>query len=217
MPQAQRRLVRPLIEIPPVPWNHTASLPSKTIDQHLARFDNTISELGYGKPFLFRFPVDQRNGEDGGQEPSDGFHTRSCPREKSKAIPVTNLVLGAESRSFCKRAISVDHRGVCIRLQPEDFDSVNHLDSQVAELLEHLGASCSQTDLLSGFGLPCKAGGYPRTERNRISRFAKYQELVLGELFRLQERDPRRSNGPPASRGLENHALGMDPLAPTNK
>lgn len=139
----------PLIEIPPIPWDFDDDQPAKTIDQHLEKVNPKISQSwGVERPLfvdlLWIAPDDRMAG---GEHPLT-YVFRTARRNDLQPIPVTGLVRDEDYQSACREAIQQDRRGVCIRLQREDFEDIDDLTGQVAALLDTLGVSPGECDLL---------------------------------------------------------------------
>jgi hypothetical protein len=139
----------PLIEVPPIPWDFALDEPDKTIDQHLERLSSKIVQSwGVERPLFLDFlwiPPDERMAN--GDHPL--AHVFGTARgEGLQLIPVTDLVRGEGYQSSCRDVIEEDARGVCIRLQKEDFEESGDLSAQVADLLQALGVPASEADLV---------------------------------------------------------------------
>jgi T4 beta protein len=139
----------PLIEIPPIPWNYAAKQPAKTIDQHLLKVGTNIERAwGRDQPLF----VDLMwIGED--ERLANGLHpvtyVLGTTRDRGvHAIPVTGLARDAEYQRACKCAIREDGRGVCLRIQEEDFEESNDLEFQMSRLLSDLNTRERETDLI---------------------------------------------------------------------
>jgi hypothetical protein len=61
---------------------------------------------------------------------------------------VINLVRGDEYVEACRTVLQEDKRGVCLRLQREDFAEFQNLESEALGMLERLAASLTDTDLI---------------------------------------------------------------------
>jgi hypothetical protein len=139
----------PLIEVPPIPWDFERGEPDKTVDQHLERLSSKIVQSwGVQRPLfldLLWIAPDERMAN--GDHPLT--HIFGTAREDGlQLIPVTGLVRGEEYQSSCRDVIAEDARGVCIRLQKEDFEESDDLCAQVAELLNELCVPASAADLV---------------------------------------------------------------------
>ncbi len=149
-PEVKGRLT-PLLEIPPVPWDFEEEQPGKTIDQHLGRVSSKIRKYWGCEHPLF---VDLRWIPEG-EQMSDGrrpiAYVLDAAREAGlQLVPVVGLVR-EDHLEACREAIALDDRGVCLRLQREDFAEPG-LEDQVTALLDELGISALQTDLILDLG-----------------------------------------------------------------
>ncbi len=153
MTSAAKGLVTPLIEIPPIPWDHRNDSPAKTIDQHLLKVDGKLQK-SWGLDHTFFVDllwIAER------ETMCDGTHPMACLFERArqrglKAIPVTGLARGEGYQQACRKIIADDKRGVCVRLQKEDFEESQNLNAQIAGLLNSLLVSPPETDLLLDLG-----------------------------------------------------------------
>jgi hypothetical protein len=139
----------PLIEIPPIAWDFDDDQPAKTIDQHLEKVNPKISQSwGAERPAfldLLWIAPDERMAS--GEHPLTYVFT-TARRKGLQIIPVTGLVRDADYQSSCRDVIAQDRRGVCVRLQREDFEESDDLAAQVAGLLDALGLSPGEADLM---------------------------------------------------------------------
>jgi hypothetical protein len=139
----------PLIEIAPIPWDFERDEPDKTIDQHLQRLSGkVVQSWGVERPLfldLLWIAPDERMAN--GDHPL-AYVFGTAREEGLQLIPVTGFMRGEEYQSSCREAIAEDERGVCIRLQKEDFEESDDLSAQVTELLDGLGVPASKADLL---------------------------------------------------------------------
>jgi hypothetical protein len=147
-PEAKMR-VTPVIEVPPIPWDFAEDKPSKTIDRHLRDVGKRLEQAwGTESPiFVDLLWIAQAERMESGAHPLT--HVFSTAREKGlQLIPVTGLLRENEYQAACRDIVSRDSRGICLRLQREDFDETQDLAEQVSVLLNDLGVSSSATDLI---------------------------------------------------------------------
>jgi Beta protein len=139
----------PLIEVPPIPWDFELDEPDKTIDQHLERLSSQIVQSwGVDRPlFLDLLWIAPEERMPNGDHPLTHVF-RTAREDGLQLIPVTGLVRGEEYQFSCRDIIAEDARGVCIRLQKEDFEESDDLSAQVGELLNRLGVHTSAADLV---------------------------------------------------------------------
>jgi hypothetical protein len=186
MTAEEKEGITPLIEIPPIAWDHKNDSPAKTIDQHLLKVDAKFERSwGVGRAFLVDLLwVGER------ERMSDGTHPMAClfgrARQRGlKAIPVTGLVRGEDYQQACRNIIADDKRGVCFRLQREDFEESENLNAQIAGLLDCLRVSPAETDLLFDLGpLHAKDGEVPSVDVlsliKAVPNLKKWRSFILG-------------------------------------
>jgi Beta protein len=152
MPIDRKRALTPFFEVPPVPWDHKNQRPAKSIDEHLQKLDENI-ERSWGKGGSF-FVEMNLIGEDDrmatGEHPVSSVF-RQLRGRKLSAIPVTGFARNPEYDLACRRVLIRDGRGVCIRLQPEDF-STAEIASHLKKLMSSLSVRAESVDLLMDFG-----------------------------------------------------------------
>ncbi len=138
----------PIIEIPPIPWDHARHRPAKTMNQHLAKIDSTI-EQSWGSDraaYVDLLWIASERMADG-EHPIR--HVFGVARRKGlQLIPVTGLERDTESQSACRDVLRLDGRGVCLRLQREDFEDAQDVRRQVSALVEVLRVAPAETDLV---------------------------------------------------------------------
>ena len=91
-PEDKERMT-PLIEIPPIPWDHTNDTPAKTIDQHLSKVDGKL-EKSWGSDQLFFIDlrwIGERERISDGAHPLANLFGR-VRLHALKAVPVTGLI-----------------------------------------------------------------------------------------------------------------------------
>jgi len=149
LPSDLKGLLLPIIEIPPIPWNHSTKMPGKTVDKHLQKVGANIERAwGPNRPILLDFTWIEN-----GQRMADGTHPATyvfaAVRARGvQALPVTGLLRDHEYQEAYRDAIHRDGRGFCLRLQKEDFDDVDNLDTEVARLLSYFGSREREVDLI---------------------------------------------------------------------
>lgn len=153
MSSEEKERITPLIEIPPIPWDHKNGVPEKTIDQHLLKVDRKLEKSwGAQQPFFIdlRWISDRERMSDRGHPLA---HLFSQVRLRAlRAIPVTGLIRSNEYQVACREIVETDKRGVCLRLQKEDFEEEKPIEASVAELLGSLRISQEDTDLVLDLG-----------------------------------------------------------------
>jgi Beta protein len=151
-PEEKERMT-PLIEIPPIPWDHTNGVPEKIIDQHLMKVDRKLEKSwGTQQPFFIdlRWIGDRERMSD---RTHPLAHLFSQIRLRAlKAIPVTGLIRSNDYQVACREIVETDKRGVCLRLQKEDFEEEQPVEASVTKLLASLRVSPEKTDLVLDLG-----------------------------------------------------------------
>jgi hypothetical protein len=162
----EKEEITPLIEIPPIPWDHTNDVPEKTIDQHLLKVDRKLEKSwGMDQPFFLDLMwIGER------ERMSDGEHSLAYLFNRArlaglKAIPVTGLVRADDYQEACRNAAEGDKRGVCLRLLKDDLQEQDTLETAITKLLESLRVSPADTDLILDLGSLHKEGEHePSTD-----------------------------------------------------
>jgi hypothetical protein len=139
----------PLIEIPPIQWNFVQRVPAKTIDGHLAKVATTMRKsVGLGRSFfidLLWIPENERMED--GTLPIEWIF-RAAREQDLLPIPVINLVRGNEVLNATRDIVQQDERGICLRIQREDFTEFPNLEEQMLTTLEQVSTSVAKTDLI---------------------------------------------------------------------
>src|SRR5260370_11433415 len=111
-----REFLLPIIEIPPIPWNHATNTPAKTIDKHLQKVGINIERAwGSDRPILIDFTWIENE-----QRMADGTHPATyvfaALRARGiQALPVTGLLRDQEYHHAYHDAIRQVGRGYCHR------------------------------------------------------------------------------------------------------
>lgn len=146
--------ITPLIEVPPIPWDHENDAPSRTLDQHLAKTAENIECHWGNEAAVF---VDLYCVEDEGSMPCDQhpveFVLSDARSRGVHAIPVTGLERDANQHEAVAAVVSEDDRGVCLRLIADEIMDAADLDGDIESLLAALGVTPAGVDLLLDFGI----------------------------------------------------------------
>ena len=144
-----RQALTPLIEVPPIPWDFVEERPAKTVDQHLKKVGQKIDRAwGTGR----RLFLDLLWIPDG-EHMADGSHPLSHVFESLRtrdveAVPVVGLLRGDEYLEACRTIVDQDDRGVCVRIQREDFADFGDVADTVGGILDAVGATAQNSDLI---------------------------------------------------------------------
>src|SRR5882724_5764414 len=114
-PDAKARLL-PIIEIPPVPWDHARKSPTKTLDKHIQKVHLSVEKAwGTAQPVLIDMMwVEGDERMEDGSHPATHLFT-ATRRLGIPAIPVTGFVRDQEYQRAYREIIQRDGQGVCIR------------------------------------------------------------------------------------------------------
>src|SRR5580704_12280917 len=145
--------ITPLLEIPPIPWDHATDSPAKTIDEHLLKVDNNFEKSWgtYERFFVDLLWIGERERLLDGTHPLTDLFRRNRSRNL-KAVPVTGLLRSDEHQKACREISAIDKRGVCLRLLKDDFEGPERIDSSLTELLRVLKLRPAETDLILDLG-----------------------------------------------------------------
>lgn len=139
----------PLIEIPPIPWDWAEEKPFKSLDTHLQKVGMHFDQCwASDRPFyvdLLWISEDDRMQD--GEHPVE-FVIRSAREWNLAAIPVISLIRGNDFVEACRRIQEQDKRGICVRIQREDFTEFGNIETHILEFLERLSVTPKTTDLV---------------------------------------------------------------------
>ncbi len=149
-----RQAVTPLLEMPPIPWGYEQERPAKTIDEHLKKVGQKIERAWGAGRFLF---VDLPLWIPDSERMIDGEHPleyvlRSLRVRAVKAIPVVGLLRSNDYLQACRNVVRLDERGVCVRMQREDFVEFGNIADAARGILEAVGAEIQDADLVLDLG-----------------------------------------------------------------
>jgi len=146
---ASRDGVTPLIELPPIPWDFETQRPAKTIDAHLRKVGQKVERAwGAGRPFFLDFLwIAQTERMSDGTHPVE-FVFSGVRARGLAAIPVVGLLSDDGYLAACAEAAREDGRGVCIRIQREDFADFEDLSGEFQRVLAATGVVRADADLL---------------------------------------------------------------------
>ena len=147
-PEARDTLT-PLLEVPPIPWDFEEEKPARTIDKHLRKVARKI-QRSWGPArsmFLDLLWISESERMPDGEHPVR-YLFRSGRDLGLFLIPVLGLLRGDDHLRACREVSQQDRRGVCVRLQREDFVDFGDLSEPVGRLLETVGVSAREAQLL---------------------------------------------------------------------
>jgi hypothetical protein len=152
VPPPLKARMTPLIELPPIPWDFEAETPARTIDIHLKKVAQKI-ERAWGRDrafFLDLLWIAESERMDDGTHPLS-FVCNSARNRRLSPIPVVSLIRGEEYLEACAASVATDRRGVCVRLQREDFVDFADIEPQLKRVLTAVNTQEADADLLLDF------------------------------------------------------------------
>jgi hypothetical protein len=147
-PESKDRIT-PLLELPPIPWDFGNDAPARSIDTHLKKVAQKIELVwGTSPPLFVDFTWIAET-----ERMSDGKHPIECIFNAARmrglmTIPVAGLLSSDDHLAACADAINQDSRGLCLRLQREDFVEFAGLDTELARILNAGGVIQEDVDLV---------------------------------------------------------------------
>lgn len=127
----------PLIEVPEIPWDFEEEAPLKTIDKHIEKLAKKLTDAWHDvRPFF----VDMPWWEHGDSLMADGSHPLQwlgdqCHAAGLHLIPVTGPARDAAYQHAAHAVVARHHHGLCIRIEPDDFDRLFENPSAVLDAL----------------------------------------------------------------------------------
>lgn len=147
--RAAKDRLTPLIEIPPIQWDFGEGRPAKTIDGHLAKLAAVMKRsVGLNRSFfidLLWIPDSERMED--GTLPLEWIF-RTSRDLNLLPVPTINLVRAPEILEATRQIVQQDRRGICLRIQREDFTDFPDLEEQVLTTLEQVSTPVAETDLI---------------------------------------------------------------------
>ena len=144
--------ITPVIELPPIPWDFEEEKPARTIDTHLKKVAQKI-ERAWDRDRIFFLDflwIAESERMNDGMHPVD-FVFNSARARGLSPLPVASLIKGDEYLTACADAVRTDRRGICIRIQREDFVDFADLRAELTRVLGAVGAEQRNADLLLDF------------------------------------------------------------------
>ncbi|MGN7942668.1 beta family protein [Metabacillus sp. 22489] len=151
---ARKSNMTPLIEVQPVPFNHTTGNFSKTIDDHLSDIGNHIKVAWDQNSPVFVDLYTLYNNEDfeddilsNGQHPVE-FVIDEIESNGTPAIPVTGIYRYQPFHDAIKSVSKKYNRGICLRLEEADLSDIPVLIEDLNNLLEFLEIEKEMVDII---------------------------------------------------------------------
>jgi hypothetical protein len=143
----------PLLEIPPVGFDFETGLDRKSADEHLADFGKRLKAKWDGRPcFVDLKYVPPTTRLAGGIHFVEGVFA-DIRASGAQAIPVITLSSDPPFLAAAASVVRADNKGVCLRLNPDDFDR-GTFAADIEGLLRQIGATWADADLVIDFGTP---------------------------------------------------------------
>lgn len=143
----------PLLEIPPVGFDHENQMDRESVDDHLGDFARRLKSKWQGRRcFVDLSLLHPATRMEGGDHCVDVVFA-DARDEGCATIPVVAL---SSDRMFIRAVAAVvrtDRRGVCLRVKAADFDR-SDLTSDIEGLLRALGVGWAEADLVIDFETP---------------------------------------------------------------
>lgn len=150
---ATKDLMTPMLEVVNVPWDYENEEEAKTIEKHLEGLGNKIKD---GWEVERRIFIDS-NLIDGDRKMSDGathhltFIFNDLRDNELSAVPVTGLSRHQDYKDAVQAIVASDNRGVCLRIQTEDFGNAA-LQATIDTDLALYGLATADVDLVLDLG-----------------------------------------------------------------
>jgi len=147
--QDARSKLTPLIEIPQIPYDFVNEVPARTINQHLEKVTQQISESWGIKSHFFldllRINPDERMEN---KEHPLAFLANDARQKKLKMIPITELDKDEEYQAQIKKINLQDENGICLRIYRDDFGDAKLLEDGLNRLMKFLETNYENVDLI---------------------------------------------------------------------
>lgn len=143
-----KQAISPVVEVPPIEWNFAEGEPAKTLDQHVSKVCAKIERSwGHERPlWVDLLWVANQRMDDGGHPMEYIF--RDARDKHLLLIPIVGMLRDDEYIEACGATVRRDRRGLCLRLQREDFVEFPDLSGAVSTLLRRLSAVPADADLI---------------------------------------------------------------------
>jgi len=151
LPLETKRKLVPIIEIPFIPWDYTNEAPSKSLDEHLARFPGKIAQAWQGSMAPIYIDSSMLVGDDldsSGRHPlvylSQELHSQGV-----NCIPVISNEYGDLYLEAVRQIHQAEGSGCCIRLTSSEMEEP---EEAIASLLEATHMNAGEVDLVIDLG-----------------------------------------------------------------
>lgn len=143
--------ITPLLEIPPIGYDHEQQKASKTINEHLSEFGKRLGQKWGGRRCFVDLQLIGCDTMMAGGQHCVGYVFARARENQCAAVPVIRLSSTTSFVAAVGAVIELDERGVCLRLLLPDFDRPNFA-VDIANLLTTLKVDAGETDLIIDFG-----------------------------------------------------------------
>ena len=158
-----KKLLTPMINVLPVPWDHQKEKGKETLDAHLEDIGIKIAKnWGIDRPiFVDPFYISTIKERFHGRHPFT-YLWQIASRQYAKIVPVIGLDNDDDYLNTVEEVVSTDKHGVCIRIIQEDIDNFDTVDASIQSLLARLGSEHNMCDIIIDFkALPLADVGDP--------------------------------------------------------
>jgi hypothetical protein len=131
--------LRPLVEIPSVPYDYVNERPAKSLDDHVAGIHERLHRALRDFPVYLDLPCLGDDERLEGGEVAIGAVLTNCATVGVNAIPVVSRASSADYLAACGEYSATSGTGNCVRMYVEDFEEEVDLDVEVARMLTGLG------------------------------------------------------------------------------
>ncbi|MEY8346442.1 beta family protein [Niallia circulans] len=154
LPSTSKENITPLLEIQPVPYDHSNEEFSKTLDEHLYDIGQQVkASWNETTPIFVDLDTLYQNGEfetetlQNGQHPIE-FVIEQIELNGIPAIPVTGINRHDPFHDAIKTVVKKYKRGLCIRLEESDFSDIDILKSDIDRLLHFIEVDYESVDII---------------------------------------------------------------------
>ena len=144
-----RSRMTPLIAVPPVPYDFANEREARTVEEHVRGTAEKIKKAWGERPFFLDSPWLVMDA--GGVRHAIESVFDECRSEGLAAIPVTGPSRPLPFHEAVRRIHQADGRGICMRVEPEDFEDPFVLAAQMDELLSFFRIRRQECDLILDF------------------------------------------------------------------
>lgn len=149
LPDRSKEALTPLVEIPPIPWDFGQQIPSRSIDEHLKRTPQKLARAwGSDRELFLDFLwIGESERMESGGHPVKYLFDAVCDLGLLP-IPVIGLMRSSDYLAACSDVVRRDGRGVCVRIQREDFQDFPEFEAELQKVLKSVSAQQGDADLL---------------------------------------------------------------------